>query len=232
MTCLSIIQNVSNELSGFAYPNAVITSNDPQIKALLALLNKEGKALARRFNWQALVKEATFTTLATEIQGALTTIAPNCKYILNDTIWNRSLTMPIYGSLTAQDWSLQKGGVGIGIFPQYRLKGGNICFVQTPTAGQSCAFEYQSTLWTTNGSTFSSSFTADTDTSLLDEELLSLGLLWRWRASKGFDYAEDFAEYERAVNDAFSRDVPRQIIELSVKHKPIDHPVRDGNFTL
>jgi hypothetical protein len=232
VTCLSIIQDISNELSGFAYPNAVITSTDPQIKSLLALLNKEGKAQARRFNWQSLVKEATFTTLAAESQGALTTIAPNCKYILNDTIWNRTRRLPLYGSLSAQEWAARKGGFFNGTFSQYRLKGGNINFLPTPTAGDSCAFEYQSSAWTTDGSTFSTAYRNDSDTSLLDEELLKLGLIWRWRASKGLDYAEDFNDYERAINDAFSRDVPRQIIDLAPMPVSLASVIiPDGNFT-
>jgi hypothetical protein len=198
------------------------------------LLNKEGVALARRpeQGWQALVKEATFTTVATEIQGALATIAPNCKYIINDTIWNRTQQRPICGSLDAKDWAVRKGWlVSGGFYQEYRLKGGNISFIPIPTAGETCAFEYQSSAWTTNGSTFSTAFTADTDTSLLDEELLRLGLIWRWRAAKGFDYSEDFREYEVAVSEAIARDTPKQTIVLGRKsHGLLDVNVQEGNY--
>jgi hypothetical protein len=52
MTCLSIIQDVSQELGGFAMPiNAAVTSSDPQVLQLLALLNKEGKELSHGCNF-------------------------------------------------------------------------------------------------------------------------------------------------------------------------------------
>lgn len=233
MNCLEIIQQVSRELSGFAYPTAAITSSDPQILMLVALLNKEGKELARRpeEGWQALVKEATFTTVATEIQGSLEALAPNSKYIINDTIWNRSDNWPIFGSLTAQRWALEKGWLITGIYSRYRIQGNNIHFIPVPPAGQDCAFEYQSKAWATDGTTYSDSFMKDTDTSLLDSELLSLGLLWRWKSAKGFDYAEDFATYERAVEEAIGRDVPKEILSLAnTARDPLQTNVQDTGF--
>ena len=46
----------------------------------------------------------------------------------------------------------------------------------------------------------------DADTPKHSEQLIVLGLIWRWKAAKGLDYAEDFAKYERRVVDAMGRD--------------------------
>ena len=43
---------------------------------MLALANVEGQTLAKRTRWQALIKEATHTTLAATDQGAIETLAP------------------------------------------------------------------------------------------------------------------------------------------------------------
>ena len=40
---------------------------------------------------------------------------------------------------------------------------------------------------------------ADTDTALIDEELLLKCLIVRWRRQKGMDYADHEAEYEAAL---------------------------------
>ena len=49
-------------------------------------------------------------------------------------------------------------------------------------------------------------FTADSDTFRLDEELLKLGIVWQWKASKGYPYAEDMANYEKQMNACLQKD--------------------------
>lgn len=51
-----------------------------------------------------------------------------------------------------------------------------------------------------NDGTLKSAFTADDDTFLLSERLLTLGLIWRWKSQKGLDYAEDMTIYEEALS--------------------------------
>jgi hypothetical protein len=220
MTCLSIIQDVSQELGGFAMPiNAAVTSSDPQVLQLLALLNKEGKELAKRpeQGWQALNFDASFLTVATSIQGSINTIAPNYRYILNDTIYNTTRRWPVFGSMSPQEWARQKALFALVPYNQYRVVGGNICFIPNPTAGDTCTFQYQGKNWATDGSNTFDRFTADTQTGLLDEDLLALGVKWRWKAEKGLDYAEDFATYERQVSVSIARDIPRSKLSLDRK---------------
>ena len=52
----------------------------------------------------------------------------------------------------------------------------------------------------------SATWTADADTGVLDEEIMAQGLLWRWKATKGLNYEEDFNKYERLVADQMARD--------------------------
>ena len=56
---------------------------------------------------------------------------------------------------------------------------------------------------------------ADTDTGILDEELMTLGLKWRWKKSKGLDYAEDFSSYEIRVQKAMQNDGAKMRIDTS-----------------
>lgn len=60
-TLLQMIQQVTDEI-GLNRPNAVIGSNDMQIRQLLALANKVGKDLVRDFEWRRIVKENVFET--------------------------------------------------------------------------------------------------------------------------------------------------------------------------
>lgn len=49
-------------------------------------------------------------------------------------------------------------------------------------------------------------FTADDDTFVLPERLLTLGLIWRWMAQKGLEYSEALATYEMALSQEQTRD--------------------------
>lgn len=216
MTCLSIIQTVCNRL-GLAAPTSAVGSSDLQIATIVALCNEEGQDLAARYDWTALQSEATYTTLATEIQGAIDTIAPGLNFILNDTIWNRTLRRPVFGPRTPQSWQQQKAFAINGPWSSHRIKGGNLLMYPVPTAGENCYFEYISKNWCTDstGATGYSAWNNDADLPVLNDQLIILGTVWRWKKLKGFEYAEDFNSYERRVMDAMTRDGGKDWLSLT-----------------
>jgi hypothetical protein len=211
MTVLEIVRSVCGVI-GLPQPSSLTGTTDLQVIQLRELLNTEGTELEKRSStgWEALIAEATFTTVATEDQGALTTIigASNAyRSILNETIWNRTDGTPIYGPRAPHTWQGYKAIDFAGPYPEYRIRGGHLWLLPVPTAGQTCAFEYVTRNWLqTSGGTPLSVIAADTDVPLLDESLLKKGLEWRWRKAKGLDYSQDFDDYERAVVDALARD--------------------------
>ena len=94
MSLLTIAQNVARQV-GIAIPSSVIGNNDRNIVRLLGVLNDEGEELLARCRWQITTLEATHTTVATESQGLMTTIAPGIKWLHNDTMFNRDMNFPI-----------------------------------------------------------------------------------------------------------------------------------------
>lgn len=215
-TCLSIVQAICGRLS-LAVPNSAVGNTDNQITNIIALCNEEGQELAARHEWTALQTEATYTTLATEDQGLMETIAPGLGYIINDTIWNRSLRRPVFGPKTPQTWQQNKAFAINGPWSNFRVKGGHLLMYPTPSAGQTCVFEYTTRNWCTDatGVTGSEYWTNDTDIPRLEWILLVLGTIWRWKKLKGFEYAEDFNVYERRVQDAMGKDGSKDWLSLS-----------------
>lgn len=206
MSLLTMIQGITSEI-GIASPAAVTSSQDPQIVQLKAIANREGRTLAARYPWQALINESTFVTVATESQGAITTLASaGFRYILNDIMWDRTLLRPVCGPLAPQDWQMLKAGNITGPVTQFRMRGGLVRFIPTPTAGDTIAFEWVTKYWATGVGGDASAWALDADTSYLDEEIMGLGIVWRWKAAKGLEYAEVFNEYEGLVADAMARD--------------------------
>lgn len=219
MNLLAIVRAACAELT-LPQPSAVIGSTDTTAVQLLALANNEGRALSRRYGWQAITREATFTTVAAESQGSLASIvgaSQSLRYIVNDTIWNRTTGEPVLGPRTGQTWQAYKAQTFTSPLAEYRLRGDALLFLPAPAAGQTCAFEYVSRYWCTDatGTTHRDAFASDTDVPLVSDELMLLGVLWRWRKAKGFDYAEELAEYERQAADAMARDGTKSKIDLA-----------------
>lgn len=224
MNVLEIVRAVCGTI-GINRPNSVVGSGDVQVIQLGELLNEEGSELASRYDWQALTREATFVTVATESQGDLETIigAPNAfRHILNETIWNRTTKEPIYGPRSASVWQGLKALTITGPYPEYRIRGGSLIMIPTPAADDTCAFEYVTKNWleSSDGVSQRSRFTNDEDVSLLDDELMRQGVIWRWKATKGLDYSADFKKYESRAIDVMAKDGTKPRLSLSDRYLP------------
>jgi len=214
VSLLTLIQDTA-DLVGLPRPTAVLSSTDTQVRQLLALANTEGRLLSRRADWQALIREATHTTIATESQGALSTILPGFRWPLNDTQWNRSQQEPLGGPLNPQEWQALKAFTVTGPYQDFRIREGNLYLIPAPPAGETLAFEYVSSYWCESSvGDDQTRWTADEDVGVLDEELMGLGVRWRFLRAKGMDYAEEFTDYETSVSDAIARDGANRVLYL------------------
>lgn len=208
MSMLTLVQSFCRR-TGLPVPTSVLGSSDAGVLQVLGLLEEEGRDLSVRNAWERMTMEASLTTVATESQGAMTSIATNgFDYIKNDVIWDRTNRLPVLGPVSGKDWQAMKAIVSTGPRYEYRIRGGNLLVNPTPTAGYSWYFEYVSKNWIlgVDGVTYKDSFTLDTDTLLLPESLVQMGLRWRWKKEKGFEYAEDMRTYEIQVKDTIGHD--------------------------
>jgi hypothetical protein len=233
VSLLSIVNNAQDEI-GIARLAAVAAGTDLDARLMLGLANREGKKLSRRASWQALTKEKTFDALAQESQTAM--IPSDFQRFVNETFYNRTRKRRFNGPLTPQEWQAQKAltsqTVGDDLF---RVRGSAILLMPTPTAGDTYAYEYVTKQWCTDstGATPKEAFTVDTDVSLLDEDLMTLGVIWRWKAAKGLDYAEDFRSYEMDVAQAIARDGAKRTISMSGdKRLNVGPGVPEGSWSL
>ncbi len=224
MSLLSIVQYVCGR-TNVPVPQAVMSSiTDTQVLQMVRLLEEEGNDLSKRGAWGGITFEATHTTVGTEDQGAMTTIAANgFRDIRNGTFWDRTNKLPVMGPLSDQQWATLKGMATTGPRFHYRLRGGKLLVNPTPTAGYTWVFEYMSKNWIlgADGTTYKQYFTLDTDTVLLPEDLLIMGVRWRWAREKGLAYAELFNTYETQVKDALGRDGGKAVLSM-------DHSTRDA----
>lgn len=64
-------------------------------------------------------------------------------------------------------------------------------------------------------------FSSDDDEFLLDNRLLTLGLIWRWRAQKRMEYAEDLQSYEIALSELAAKEAGQRAIIRSGSRRPL-----------
>ena len=228
-TCLQIIQTACRRI-GILAPNAVVGSTDPQIIQLLAISEEEGQEQADRYQWESLQQEATFTTVATQVQTTLAAITTGFNYIVNDTIWNRSLRRPVYGPKSQQDWQQDKALQLNGPFNAFRIINEVINFYPDPVAGQSCYFEYISENWVTTGVTSSPVWVTDADTPKIDDQILILGTIWRWKQAKGRAYGEDLETAERSINRYTGAAPGRRLLILGGGSYSTTNNIPEGNW--
>lgn len=216
MTLLSIVQSAADRL-GLPQPASVAANTSLAALRLYKLCNQAGVALARRHDWTILIKEKTFTTVATETQTD-TPIPTDWDRFVEEAFWNRTLSERVFGPLNSTEWQRRKAAVSTGIHSYFRVRGGLMLFNPVPTAGQTCAYEYVSKYWvdTAGGSTWNAAaFAGDDDTTALDEECITLGLVWRYKRSVGLDYAEEFRDYELMVENRVGNDGGRRTIDMT-----------------
>jgi hypothetical protein len=207
VSLLSIIQGAAGRL-GIPSPSAVISSTNAQVAQLLSLANKEGVELSARADWQVLTKEKTFLTTAAETQvGA---VATDYGHYLIDSMFNRSAIRKIVGPMTPAEWQAEKAfPVYTAVNPAFRIRGNALLFTPSDvTAGQTVAYEYISLNWVlaADGTTYKAAFTVDTDTSVLNETVMTNGVVWRFKSAKGLDFTEEFQEYEESVARLIAQD--------------------------
>lgn len=216
---LTIVSDACRRI-GLVAPNTATGSTDLQVQQLVALANEEGRELANRYPWTALINEATFVSVALEDQGAINptivSTALGLKYIINDTIWNRSSRYPLAGPTTPSRWQAEKAFGISGPYSRYRIRGGHLLMTPAPGAGLTMAFEYMSENWVLDatGLTSRDGFTMDDDYPVLDSNIVTQGVVWRFKQAKGLEYSQDFSKYENMVADAMARDGTKPIVSM------------------
>lgn len=200
MTLKEILDDVCREC-GIDINTVYATSTDDSVLRLLNLANRSAVRIATGYKWQALRSTYLFSmTTATEYD-----LPEDFRELVPDTAFNDSNIAGVAMRTPAPIWHyLQTNSGGTGPRYQARILGDKIK-VYSPQSGDQITFEYLSKwgVLATDGTTYKQKFTADTDTWRLDDDLLEMDLIWRYKKLLGMedwqvDYQE-FQSYDRTV---------------------------------
>lgn len=214
MSLLTIIQAACDRL-GLQSPSVVMASTDNTVRILRALATQEGRELAARGTWQRLVREQSFTTSAQSVQTGA--IPADFGHFVNNTVWDYTEQEPLIGPVEPHQWQALSASLTAPADYYFRLRGNDFLMLPVPSAGNNIRFEYVSAYWVdTNGDGIgeASAWAADANTALVPEEIVSLGVVWRWLKRNRMAFGDEYAEYNMQVNQALGRDGSKRIINM------------------
>jgi len=231
MTLATIATKALRGISGIAIPSTFYASTDDTAVTCVALANEAGQDLEKIYRWQDLIKEHTFSTVAGTATYALPTAASTggaFRAFANMTQWDRTNQWRLTGPIPPAIYQWLKSGITVfaGIKKFFILRGSLFTIYPTPTAIETIAYDYYSKAWITKQTDSSNiaEWSADGDTSQLDEDLIAADLKWRFLQAKGFPFEVEYKRYESLVEAAQADNGGRTIINLNSPVRLSEYP--------
>jgi hypothetical protein len=222
MSILSVL-STAMPLCGLPAPSQAVSSTDPNVAKFVALAQDIGDELRERFYWRNLNIGAAITGDGTSTQFALPSdwaeLSPGQKFFSS---LYPLLSLP--GPVSNETMAMLKVLPSYPTRPVWRLIGGVVEFFPALALNEVVTFNYYSTNWVSNAnaSIRQPSFLLDSDFSMIDEIVLRRGLVYRWKQSKGLDYAEDFRSYQMSLDRAAGREDSERIVTMATRTLDID----------
>jgi hypothetical protein len=150
----------------------------------------------------------------TEIGATLTfgqtqyDLPPDYEVITDRTQWDKTKHWEMLGPEDAQQWQwLKSGYISTGPRVRWRILGQYFNIWPMLSTQEYLGYEYRSKGWAESSTgQVKNSFTADTDTTLFDDQIMILGTKLRYWQIKGFDTTSLQQEYDRYLSVAKSND--------------------------
>ncbi len=210
MSLLTLVQNACAAIS-LQQPSTVIGNTNAQIITLLRMANYAGRDLASAHPWQIITKRVTFAGVAANAQTGQPPAAYD-RFTPMQRIWDDNRNTWLMGPLSPDEWDSVLVQPQIAYPGYWTMLGGVLNIAPAPAIMDSFVYSYISKNWirpsggASDGSQDVDAWAADTNAALIPEKLIEYDIIWRYKQSKGLDYAEDMATAEREKDKAMARD--------------------------
>lgn len=219
MTVLAALQSAAVRLVS-RKPAAFFSSTNTLEVELCDLVTEAGKDIADAHDWRALTELATFTgdgsTTAFDLPSDYERMPTGQE--VHSGSWE---TWRYVRAKDLNEWQDIISDIGIPHPGAWIMLGGQFQVYPAIPSGDVAKFYYTSKNFAlSDGETPKDAFSVDTDTFRLDDRLLVLNLIWRWRQMKRLEYAEDMANYERALAGKIKDDKGARVIATGLRRFP------------
>jgi hypothetical protein len=224
MSILSIVQDAAVDCGFSSVPATAVSNVNQDVQQLVFFSKRAGRELLERANWTNLDTAGTVTGdgVSTLFQLPLDwkRFSPSDKSPRGALVSNKFPLLPLYGPINTEDLNLLKALPASTVRPVWRIIGGALEIWPALSNGEIVTFSYYSSSWIMNAarSVSRATWNADDDFSLIDEDAIMLGAVWRWKASKGLQYAEEFRSYEMSFARNAGQQQTERVVSTSRKY--------------
>lgn len=200
MTTVVEILNRAARMCSVSPPSSWVSATDATSMELKDFLDETREDIATRCDWIGPIGKVQVITGTGDEDYALPT---DFLRLQRDdyAVYERERTRRPCNAVTRDgEWEyLDELGVA-GAFRYYRIQGYDenftIGFKEPLETDLTVVVSYVSKVWTVNGSTEKTVFTAEDDICLLPRRLVEAGIVYRFRRRKALAYQDVLAEYE------------------------------------
>jgi hypothetical protein len=204
-------------------PTQAVASINPDIQQLVAFAEDAGRELMERANWVNLDTPGSVTGDGTSTLFQLPLdwdrFSPSDKSPRGALVSTKFPLLPLFGPINTEDLNMLKALPASTVRPVWRIIGGALEIWPALSAGELVTFNYYSSFWIMNAARTASqaSWLADSDFSLINEDTVLKGVIWRWKAAKGLQYAEEFRGYEVSLARNAGQQQTERVVNMSRK---------------
>jgi hypothetical protein len=208
MSLLTIAQKVASRCN-LPTPVSVIGNTDANVQMILSAIQDIGDELSERWAWASLklIQPVTFTgdgtTASFPLPAGWSSLNPSDTFVSS-----AYPTLDLPGPVN-EETLLRMKILPVTVQPSvWREARGMIEFFPVLAVNEVVSYVFQQNTWIVNsaGVPYPNSsaqfdqpvFQADTDLTLIKERLIMLGAIQLVKRRRGFDYAEELADYELA----------------------------------
>lgn len=215
MTILSVVQDAAPSM-GIAVPSALYSETDRTSVEIRGFIKLVVEDIFKRHDWEALRKVATFTG-----DGSATSFSLPSDYdrmVVGSKMWSSELDSQLRHVISSDEWLELQVRSWDFVTGAWHKVGGAIEILPAPANAATVKFYYVKNTLVASGT--KTAFSEDADTFDLDEPLLRLGLIAKWRQKKGYSYEEEMTDYEARMADLTGEDGGDKTIRLSTQRVP------------
>lgn len=203
MSILDVVKFVAPRI-GLDVPTQFMASTDRELVELQELARDTAAMIAQGHPWQKLSSLTTITGDGTTEDWDL---PADFDWMPDgNQIWSTRIQTPLTKVMSQDEWLEKLIRLNSSVLNEWIIYGGQLHIRLALASAELAKYFYQSNKYALAGSTAQATFTTDTDTFRLDERLLKLGMMWRWKADKGIPYAEHLEDYETLKAQLIARD--------------------------
>jgi len=204
MTLLSIIQDSSVEI-GIARPTQIIADTSRTSQDAQAVIKRCVDMILESHDWQALKAINTYT--GDDVTEAFDLPADYHRMLKDASVWTSRYKWAVNHVVDSDTWLELLTLPYTQVTGSWTIYGGQFHLMATMATAETAKFFYiQNTPVLSATSDRQTAFLADTDTFMLDEELLRRAFVYVYKQEKGRDYGQEYADYQDKLYKCIDRD--------------------------